>query len=46
MLSGTYLSLFVYSPIMFILSILFILFVKHGEAVPDDIVKKVAEEND
>ena len=46
MFSGTYLSLFVYSPIMFILSILCILFVKHGEAVPDDVVKKAAEEND
>ena len=46
MLTGTYLSLFIYSPIMFILSILFILFVKHGEAVPDEIVKKIAEEND
>lgn len=46
MLSGTYLSLFVYSPIMFIISILCILFVKHGEAVPDEVVKKIEEEND
>ncbi len=43
MLSGTYLSLFIYSPIMFLLSILCILFVKHGEAVPDDVVKAAAE---
>lgn len=43
MLSGTYLSLFVYSPIMFALSILLILFVKHGEAVPDDVVKEAEE---
>lgn len=46
MISGTYLSLFVYSPIMFALSILLILFVKHGEAVPDDVVKKIKEEAD
>ncbi len=46
MFTGTYLSLFIYSPIMFLLSMFFILFVKHGEAVPDEIVKKVAEEND
>ena len=45
MFSGTYLSLFVYSPIMFILSILCILFVKHGEAVPQEIVDKIEEEN-
>ncbi len=45
MLSGTYLSLFVYSPIMFILSILCILFVKHGEAIPQDIIDKIEEEN-
>ncbi len=45
MLSGTYLSLFVYSPIMFILSILCILFVKHGEAIPQAIIDKVEEEN-
>ncbi len=45
MISGTYLSLFVYSPIMFILSILCILFVKHGEAIPQEIIDKVEEEN-
>ena len=46
MLAGTYMSLFYYSPIMFALSILLILFVKHGEAVPDEVIKKVQEEND
>ncbi|MEE1011223.1 MAG: MFS transporter, partial [Acutalibacteraceae bacterium] len=46
MFAQTYMSLFYYSPIMFILSLLMILFVKHGEAVPDEVVKKVAEEND
>ncbi len=45
MLTGTYLSLFVYSPIMFILSIACILFVKHGEAIPQEIVDKIEEEN-
>ena len=45
MLSGTYLSLFIYSPIMFVLSILCIIFVKHGEAIPQEIVDKIEEEN-
>ncbi len=45
MFTGSYMSLFVYSPIMFILSILCILFVKHGEAVPQEIVDKIEEEN-
>ena len=45
MLSGTYLSLFFYSPIMFVLSILCIIFVKHGEAIPQEIVDKIEEEN-
>ena len=46
MFSGTYLSLFVYSPIMFILAILLILFVKHGEAVPEEAVKEIEMDND
>ena len=46
MLSGTYMSLFVYSPIMFALSLLCILFVKHGEAVPEDVVKAAKEANE
>ncbi|MBQ8182279.1 MAG: MFS transporter [Clostridia bacterium] len=46
MFTGSYLSLFVYSPVMFALSILLIFFVKHGEAVPDDVIKKVKEENE
>ena len=45
MLSGTYLSLFIYSPIMFILSIACIVLVKHGEAIPQEIIDKVEEEN-
>ncbi len=46
MLSGSYMSLFVYSPVMFILSMLCILVVKHGEAIPEDVVKAVREENE
>ena len=47
MLSGTYMSLFVYSPVMFILSLLCILVVKHGEALPDEVLKAAeAEGND
>ena len=46
MISGSYLSLFVYSPIMFALSILLIFFVKHGEAIPEDVIKQVKEENE
>ena len=46
MVSGSYLSLFVYSPIMFALSILLILLVKHGEAIPEELLKKVKEENE
>ena len=46
MISGTYLSLFVYSPIMFALSILCILFVKHGEAVPEEVIKAAKEAED
>ncbi len=46
MLTGTYMSLFVYCPICFALSILSILVVKHGEAIPEEVLKKVREEND
>jgi len=45
MFSGTYLSLFYYSPIMFALSFLLILFVKHGEAIPEHIIKEVEAAN-
>ena len=45
MLSGTYLSLFYYSPIAFIVSLICILCVKHGEAIPQEIVDKIEEEN-
>ncbi|MBQ6935214.1 MAG: MFS transporter [Clostridia bacterium] len=45
MFSGTYISLFYYSPVAFAIAILMLLFVKHGEAVPDDVVKAAAQED-
>ena len=45
MFAGTYMSLFYYSPVMFALAVILICFVKHGEAIPDEIIKE-AEEND
>ena len=46
MFAGTYMSLFYYSPIAFALSILCILFVRHGEAIPDEVIKQAKEENE
>lgn len=45
MFAGTYMSLFYYSPVCFALGIFMILFVKHGEAIPQEIVDKIEEEN-
>ena len=45
MFAGTYMSLFYYSPVMFLLAIILIMFVKHGEAVPQEIIDKIEEEN-
>lgn len=45
MFTGTYMSLFYYCPVAFILSLLCILVVKHGEAIPQEIIDKVEEEN-
>lgn len=45
MFAGTYMSLFYYSPICFAAAILMILFVKHGEAIPQAVIDKVEEEN-
>ncbi|MDR1733974.1 MAG: MFS transporter [Oscillospiraceae bacterium] len=39
MFTGTYLSLFIYSPIAFLFALAFIAFVKHGEALPDEMVE-------
>lgn len=45
MLTGTYMSLFYYCPVAFILSIFCILVVKHGEAIPQEVIDKIEEEN-
>ena len=45
MFAGTYMSLFYYSPVAFVIALLMILFVKHGEAVPDEIVKAAAQDD-
>ena len=44
--SGTYMTLFIYSPVCFALAILCILVVRHGEAIPDEVIKQVKEENE
>ena len=46
MFAGTYMSLFYYSPVMFALAVILIAFVKHGEAIPDEIIKEAEEAND
>lgn len=46
MFAGTYMSLFYYSPLCFAGAILMILFVKHGEAIPQDVIDKIKEENE
>jgi MFS family permease len=45
MFAGTYMSLFYYSPIMFALAIVLLLFVKHGEAIPQAVIKQIEDEN-
>ena len=45
MFTGTYMSLFAYCPIVFVLAILCILFVRHGEALPDAVIEKAREED-
>ena len=45
MFAGTYMSLFYYSPIMFALAIVLLLFVKHGEAIPQEVIKQIEDEN-
>lgn len=46
MFSGTYSTLFVFSPIAFIISFLCITFVKHGEAIPEDLIKEAEMSDD
>ncbi len=45
MFAGTYMSLFYYSPVMFACAIILLMFVKHGEAIPQDVIKKIEDEN-
>ncbi len=46
MFAGTYMSLFYYSPVMFALACIMLVFVKHGEAVPDELIKEAEESGD
>lgn len=46
MFAGTYMSLFYYSPAVFAIAIIMLLFVKHGEAIPDNLIKEAEESND
>ncbi len=46
MFAGTYMSLFYYSPIMFALACILLIFVKHGEAVPDELIKEAEDAGD
>lgn len=45
MFAGTYMSLFYYCPVVFLLALIVLIFVKHGEAIPQEIVDKIEEEN-
>lgn len=45
MFSGSYISLFYYSPVAFAVAIIMLLFVKHGEAVPDELVKAAQQDD-
>ena len=45
MISGTYMSLFYYSPIAFIVCVGLLMFVKHGEAIPQEVIDKIEDEN-
>lgn len=44
-LSGTYMSLFVFCPIAFVLALLCISQVRHGEALPPEVVKEAAAQD-
>ncbi|MCL2107636.1 MAG: MFS transporter [Oscillospiraceae bacterium] len=43
MLSGSYISLFYYSPVAFVLALAAIVFVRHGEAIPQEVIKEAEE---
>lgn len=46
MFAGTYMSLFYYSPIVFAVAIIALMFVKHGEAIPDEVIKEAEQADD
>lgn len=46
MFAGTYMSLFAYCPILFVLAVIAISFVKHGEAIPDELIKEAEAQDD
>ena len=48
MFTGTYMSLFYYCPVAFVLSFLCILVVKHGEAqtISDEMLEQIRDENE
>ncbi|MCL2106497.1 MAG: MFS transporter [Oscillospiraceae bacterium] len=43
MFSGTYLSLFYYAPVALLISLILILFVRHGEAIPQEVIREAEE---
>ncbi len=45
-LSGTYMSLFVFCTVAFIVSMLFLTQVRHGEALPEDALKEARAQQD
>ncbi len=47
MFTGTYMSLFYYCPVAFVLSTICILFVKHGESqtISDEVIKEIAQDD-
>ena len=45
MFAGTYMSLFYYSPVVFLIAVVMLFFVKHGEAIPDNVLKEAAQDD-
>lgn len=46
MFAGTYMSLFYYSPVVFLAAIIMLMFVKHGEAeIPDEIIEQASQDD-
>lgn len=46
MFAGTYMSLFYYSPVVFLIAIIMLMFVKHGEAeIPDEIIEQASQDD-